>query len=169
MGIRKITLYIFAFFGGFFPFFAHAICPVCTVAVGFGIGLSRWLGIDDTISGIWVGALAVSISAWSINVLRKRNIKFFGMPFVTYVVWYAMIIIPLWYYDIIGHPLNSIWGIDKLIIGIIAGTIVFALAVFLYEYLKKKNNGRAHFPFQKVVIPIVVLGITSGIFYFITR
>jgi len=25
----------------------YAICPVCTVAVAGGVGLSRWLGIDD--------------------------------------------------------------------------------------------------------------------------
>jgi len=32
-----------------------AVCPVCTVAAGAGVGLSRWLGIDDIIIGLWVG------------------------------------------------------------------------------------------------------------------
>ena len=36
---------------------AHAVCPVCTVAVGAGLGLAEWLGIDDSISGLWIGAL----------------------------------------------------------------------------------------------------------------
>lgn len=35
---------------------AQAVCPVCTVAVGTGVGLSRWLGVDDTITGLWLGA-----------------------------------------------------------------------------------------------------------------
>ena len=42
--------------GLFFAIPAKAICPVCTVAVGAGIGLSRWLGIDDSITGLWIGA-----------------------------------------------------------------------------------------------------------------
>jgi len=28
---------------------AIAVCPVCTLAVGVGLGLSRWLKIDDLI------------------------------------------------------------------------------------------------------------------------
>ena len=36
---------------------ALAICPVCTVAVGAGIGLSRWLGIDDSDHRIVAGRI----------------------------------------------------------------------------------------------------------------
>ena len=39
---------------------ALALCPVCAIAVGAGIGVSRWLGVDDTITGVWVGGLIVS-------------------------------------------------------------------------------------------------------------
>lgn len=45
----------------------QAVCPVCTVAVGAGVGFSRYLGIDDTIAGLWIGALIVSVSMWTIN------------------------------------------------------------------------------------------------------
>ena len=34
---------------------AQAVCPVCIVAVGAGLGLSEYLGIDDTIAGVWIG------------------------------------------------------------------------------------------------------------------
>ncbi len=34
---------------------AQAICPICTIAVGAGVGFSRYLGIDDTIAGLWIG------------------------------------------------------------------------------------------------------------------
>jgi len=54
---------------------AAAICPVCTVTVGAGIGLSRWLGIDDSITGLWLGAFLLSISLWTIDWLdRKKSI-----------------------------------------------------------------------------------------------
>jgi hypothetical protein len=33
------------------------VCPVCTIAVAGGVGLCRYLGIDDLISGSWIGAL----------------------------------------------------------------------------------------------------------------
>jgi len=33
---------------------AWAQCPVCTVAIGGSVLLSRYLGIDDLIIGIWV-------------------------------------------------------------------------------------------------------------------
>jgi hypothetical protein len=38
-----------------------------------------------------------------------------------------------------------------------------------YQILKKKNNGHAYFPFQKVVMPIVGLALMSVAFYFITH
>ena len=64
--------------------------------------------------------------------------------------------------------MNEIWGIDKLLLGIIFGSVFFLLAVFANDFLKKKNGGKVFFPFQKVVVPIVMLGILSGVFYFLT-
>ncbi|HRZ29924.1 MAG TPA: hypothetical protein P5052_04275 [Candidatus Paceibacterota bacterium] len=34
------------------PFTSQAVCPVCTVAIASGVGLCRYLGIDDLISGL---------------------------------------------------------------------------------------------------------------------
>lgn len=146
---------------------AVPICVICTAAVSAGIGLSRWLGVDDTITGLWIGSLAVSISLWTINWLSGKNIKFFGRQPLIFVIYYASIIWPLYHYNIIGHPLNKLWGIDKLLLGIIVGTVGFIVAVLLNEYLKKKNDGRVYFPFQKVVLPIGLLAILSLTFYLI--
>jgi hypothetical protein len=35
--------------------------------------------------------------------------------------------------------------------------------------LKQKNGGKAHFPFEKVVLPVAPLIILSVIFYFVTK
>ncbi len=51
------------------------MCPVCTIAVGAGIGLSRWLGVDDLISGLWIGGLIVSLIGMTILWLNKKNLK----------------------------------------------------------------------------------------------
>lgn len=145
------------------------MCQVCTIGVVAGLGLSRWFGVDDTIFGLWVGGLLVSVTGWTVNWLKTKKINFKGMIIVTAIVYYASVIIPLYWKEIIGHPLNKLWGIDKFIIGIAFGSVIFAIAVLLYEVMKKKNGGHAHFPFEKVVIPISSLIILSAIFYFITK
>ena len=80
-----------------------------------------------------------------------------------------MVIIPLYHYNIIGHPLNVLWGIDKLILGTALGSIFFYAATLGYIEIKKKNHGRAQFPFQRIVWPVGILVILSAIFYFMTR
>jgi len=146
---------------------AKAVCPICTVAVCASVGLSRWLGVDDTITGIWIGGLAVSIIIWTIDWLNRKNIRFLGRKILVVIGYYLLIIWPLYYYNIVGHPLNKLWGVDKLLLGMIIGTIGFIIAVLFNEYLKKKNNGRVYFPFQKVVLPVGWLAILSLALYLI--
>ena len=151
---------------------AHAVCPVCVIAVGAGLGLSRYLGIDDTITGLWIGGFTVAMITWTINWARPKikkvqNQKWWnGLIFLGY---YALIAWPLATKDFIGHPLNKLWGIDKIILGITLGSLVFWGTSELYLYLKKKNKGKAYFPFQKVVMPFGSLAILSALFYLLTK
>src|SRR3989339_1118617 len=152
----------------FFARSAQAVCPVCVVAVSACVGLSQYLGIDDTISGVWIGGLLISMIIWTIDWLRRKNIKFYFRKILVAGLFYVFTIGPLYRSGMIGHPANKLWGIDKLLLGIIFGSIFFLAAVFLNSYLKKKNDGKVFFPFQKVVVPVAMLGILSGIFYFLT-
>lgn len=147
---------------------AQAVCPVCVVAVSACVGLSQYLGIDDTISGLWIGGLLISMIIWTIDWLKRKNIKFYFRKILVAGLFYVFTIGPLYRSEMIGHPANKLWGMDKLLLGIISGSIFFLGAVFLNNYLKKKNNDKVFFPFQKVVVPVVTLGILSGIFYFLT-
>jgi len=168
LSARKKLLFIAALlFLGARP--AAAFCPVCTIAVGAGLGLSRWLGIDDAVSGVWVGGLTMSFVAWTINWFNKKNIKFKGRKIITFLAYYAFVVGPLVWTGVIGHPFNKLWGVDKLVLGIVFGSIIFLSAGFFYNFLKKKNNGRAHFPLEKVALPVGSLFILSLIFYFITK
>jgi hypothetical protein len=155
--------------GLFFALPVKAVCPVCTIAVGAGVGLCRWLGIDDTISGVWIGGLIVSLIFWTLDWLNKKNIVFRYRGVVTTILYYIIVVVPLYFMGIMGHPFNKLWGLDKLLFGIIGGSVVFLLAVRLNDWLKKINGGRVYFPFQKVVVPIVSLLILSRIFYFIIK
>lgn len=147
---------------------AHAVCPVCTVAVGAGLGLAEWLGISDAISGLWIGGLAVSLIIWTINWLNKKEIRFSfkGQKILVAVGYYLIIVGPLWWKGMIGHPYNKLCGIDKLLFGIILGTVLFSAGVLIHNYLRQKNEGKSYFKGQKIVVAIAPLVIASIILYF---
>ena len=148
-----------------------AVCPVCTIAVGAGLGLSRFLGIDDTVSGLWIGALIISSSFWLVNWLMakyKLKIKESYLKAGVSVVTGALILIPLYFVDIIGHPYNTLWGIDKLVFGSILGSGIFLLALWT-DQKARKIKGKQFFPYQKVVLPIGFLAIGSLVMYLLTK
>ena len=149
---------------------ALAVCPVCAVAVIAGVGLSRWLGVDDTITGVWIGGLTVSLIIWTIDWFDQKKIYFWGKKIITAVGYYLLVVLPLFFIPgVINHPLNKIWGVDKLLLGITVGSAAFLAAALSYPFLKKKNGGKAYFPFQKVAMPVAALLILSLIFYFLTK
>ncbi len=150
----------------------QAVCPVCVVAVGAGLGLSQYLGIDDSISGLWIGGLTAAIAAWNINWFNKKNWSFGNKTLrdvLTVLAYYALIAWPLFSQDLIGSPGNKLFGIDKLAFGIIIGSVAFTGMSLWYVNLKKNNGGHAHFPFQKVAMPFGTLIISSGLFYLLTK
>jgi hypothetical protein len=150
-------------------FSVQAFCPVCVVAVGAGLELSHYLGIDDTITGLWIGALLIALSAWTVEWLVKKNIKFKREKIVVYGAYYGLTLFPLYWYGFMGQDNHFFWGVDKLLLGIILGSLVFHFGGIWHFKLKKKNNNKVYFPFQKVVIPVGLLTLLSFIFYFLTR
>jgi len=146
---------------------ANAVCPLCTVAVVFGVGLSRWLGVDDLITGVWIGGLLVSMIIWLLNWLKKKNVNFKFRGAVISILFYLIAFVPLFWTGILGHPLNKFLGIDRLIFGTVAGSLVFLAAVWLHEFLKKKNQGKPYFSYQKVIFPVGALIIATLTFYLI--
>jgi hypothetical protein len=145
---------------------AHAVCPVCTVAVGAGLGLAEWLGIDDSISGLWIGALIVSMSIWTINWLNGKNIRFTGRKILIFAAYYLIVVGPLFWKGKIGHPLNRLCGIDKLLFGIILGSLLFAVGVTFHNYIRKRNENKSYFKGQKIAFAVIPLIIASIILYF---
>ena len=148
---------------------AFAVCPICMVAVGAGIGLAQYFNVDDTIIGIWIGGLIVSLIVWTIHWLDKKNIRFYGRKISIVIIYYGSVIIPLYACGIMGHLLNKFWGMDKILLGIIIGTIAFFSSIIIHNQLKKKNNDQSYFPLQKVLIPVATLMGLSIIFYYLTK
>lgn len=165
-----LTLVLFVIFDLSFVISAYAVCPVCTIAVGAGLGLSRYFGIDDTISGLWIGGLILSSGLWFADWLRHRGvaIKTSYLNVASCLIFYLAVLIPLYFTSIIGHPYNTIYGFDKLLLGITIGSVVFIFAVS-FDKMIRKINGQQLFAFQKVILPIASLIIMSFIFQFALR
>ncbi len=68
---------------------------------------------------------------------------------------------------ILNHPFNKIFGIDKLIFGSVIGSVIFLFGVGTDKYLRKINEGRVKFYYQKVIIPVGLLLISSLILYLV--
>jgi hypothetical protein len=179
----KKILSISAFFLLISSKVAHAVCPVCTIAVGAGLGLAEWLGIDDSISGLWIGALIVSMSLWTINWLNKKSLalgndgsstpirkkpSFGGIisDIIIFIAYYLIVVGPLFWKGIIGHPFNKLCGIDKLLFGIILGSALFAAGAIFHVYIRKRNENKSYFKGQKIIFAIIPLIVASIILYF---
>jgi len=145
------------------------MCPVCTVTVIAGLGISRLLGIDDVIPSLWIGGLIMSLSfitnAWIAKKWPKVKSKYYFIP--TFVLMYLFVLIPLKLNGTIGIYKNTLWGIDKIIFGIVVGSLALLIGAWADKYQRVKFK-KIFFPFQKVIFPVVALIILSVVFYYIT-
>jgi len=143
------------------------VCPVCVVAIGAGFGFSRWFGIDDIITSVWIGAFMIAIISWTLSFMKKKGWSFTDDGIVITLAYMLLTYIPLYYAGIVGIPLNQIWGIDKIIAGSTVGAIFLFLGNWLHLYLKKENKGKSFFPYQRVAVPVVILVLISLILWLI--
>ena len=161
--------FLFFIFYFLFPPAVEAVCPVCIVAVGAGVGLSRYLGIDDTISGLWIGGMVVALSVWTATWVKKKWPKIkYTLP-ISFLLYTLMAVLPFWKTDIVGHSLNRLWGIDKLVLGIAAGMVLFVVGIRFDKWLRGKNEGKVYFLYQKVIVPVMTLLLGSLVFFILTK
>ena len=141
------------------------MCPVCTVTVIAGLGISRLLGIDDLVTAIWIGGLILSLSFITINWISKKwpklKSKYYYFP--TFVLMYLFVLIPLKLDGTIGIVRNTMWGVDKIILGITIGSAALLLGALVDKYQRVKFK-KIFFPYQKVVFPVLALIISSLVF-----
>lgn len=153
--------------------FVPLICDLCTIGVIAGLGVSRYLGIDDSVTGVWIGAFLVAIIQMTLVLLEKKNINFRFRTTIVSLSFVIFTLLSFYYAGVIGIYRNTFLGsksifLDKVLLSSFAGGITLMLASSLYQTLKKRNGGHAHFPFEKVAIPLVSLIILSTAFYFVT-
>lgn len=161
-----------------------AHCPLCTGAAVAGVGIARTYGVDDSIVGVLLGGFIASTGLWVHNWLkkRKRKIDFPLQALVLVVVSFLMLAIPMYMKEMIidfemvmsmpeMHSIlgMGVYGIDKLLLGMIAGALLISGVFTFSDYLKKRNNGKRLFMYQGFVFMIISLVILSGIFWLLTK
>jgi len=129
------------------------MCPICSIGVVAGLGLSRWLKVDDSVSGLWVGALILGISLWAFNLPRLKRRGWLALIFILIIFW-LFTFLPLYYFGVIDNSCKTIWGLNRLVFGSLLG-IILSSAAFLIK--------RGLFPYQRIIIPLSVLIIAGFI------
>ena len=170
LGKRNIIASGFLFFlFAIQPVLAH--CPLCVAATGAAVATSRWLGVDDIITGIFIGGMIISTSLWFNNILKKGNkskeyIKF--QSTLIFLVTLISVITGFHFLDIIG-PKNyfKLFGLDKILIGTFTGIAVSILGLKFHDFLRKINNNKNYIPLQSIVILLLFLILASVNFYII--
>lgn len=140
--------------------FANPACAVCTVAIGATLTISRRLGVCDNAVAVWLGAFLVILGYWAIKWFDKRNWHFWGRDIILMLLSFSMIA-ALYIKHLSYSP--CYWILDGFLFWAIIGGLVYVVSQKIYEYMKRHNNNHAHFPFEKVVLALVMLFITSWI------
>lgn len=147
---------------------AQAVCPVCTVAVAGGLGISRWIGIDDSVMGIWIGGLILSSGFWMADWASKKSWRIPYPKILSILLMILFVIPPLYMAKMIGSSGNTLWGIDKILLGTAVGSGLFYAGMKLDEWLRTTNENKVYIYYQKVIVPVFFLTIGSVVFFLIT-
>lgn len=136
----------------------YATCPVCIATVGGGLLIAKKLGIDDLLVSLWLSGLNTAVAFWLAGLIKKKP---WNNKILLSFFFYILTLIYLWSTKQIGYPGNKFLGIDKVFLGMTVGLVSFLLAVFFDQRLRQKNKGKVLFNYQKVIIPLLFLIITT--------
>ena len=142
-----------------------AHCPLCVAGAAAGVTLTRWIGVDDSITGVWIGALLGSASFWTYSAVlrrlpllssfrRNRVLKYTEnvLKPIIYLLVFALTIWSFYKFQLVIR-MSQIMGLDKLTFGILTGGVVFYLVDIANKYLVKKD-GRVFFPYQRMALSL---------------
>lgn len=142
---------------------ANPACAVCTVAIGASLEVARRYGLDDAVIGVWAGAMLALLGYWLILWFEKKNWTFAGRDLILMAVSVGSI--GFMYIDIPYAPrVIGIFYLDPLLFSTILGALTFIYVSKFYQWMKQRNGGHAHFPFEKVVLPVAALALLSVYF-----
>lgn len=142
----------------FFPGIVSAHCPLCVAGAGAGLSLSRLLGIDDSITGVWLAAFLGAVSFWTESFI-KRKVKGNWVKPVVYLGIFVLTLLSFFQFNLVGTH-GDIFGIHKLTFGIVSGGIIFYLADLVDDYVIKRT-GKVSFPYQRIIVSLGSMALLS--------
>lgn len=143
------------------PAYANPACAVCTVGVAVGLEIARNLGVDDGVIAVWAGALLALIGYWTILWFDKKGWNFKFRNSLIMILSISMIA-GVYIKDLTYSPKPIlIFYLDPFLFCTILGALILIYSSVFYQWMKAKNGGHAHFPFEKVVLPIAALTIAG--------
>ena len=163
-----------------------AHCPLCTTGAAVGVGFARAYGVDDSIVGVLLGGLIASSALWFNNWLKKKGKKFLLSETIFIIASFLLIAVPFYTAGLITdipmvksmpthHGMTGLgvlglaqFGVDKLLFGMILGTLGIWGTFALSDRIKK-INGKVLFPFQGMVFMIIALAILSAACWMATK
>ena len=146
---------------------ANPACAVCTVAVGASLEIARRMGVDDGVVGVWAGAFLLLLGYWTLKWMDKKNWHFKARDFVVLTSSVLMILF-VYISELVYTPKAIlVFWVDPFLFATICGALVLHYSSEFYQWMKRKNGGHAHFPFEKVVVPVVALILTAKLFAYI--
>lgn len=157
------------------PQTVYAMCPLCVAGAAIGLSIARYYGVDDTVTGLWLGALAVSTALWINTIIknrmRKANMK--QMPFQSVIVFVtiaAATIVPFYsagFFNGMPNMVDTIFGINKLVIGAVIGGIITLIGAPLSNFIKRKRNSML--PYQAIILTLGLLAISLLLLWYVTK
>jgi hypothetical protein len=141
---------------------ASAHCPLCVAGAGAGLTLSRILGIDDSITGIWLGAFIGALSFWFQRTVSLKY-KIFQGKIANFLVYTTFQILSIWsfYKFNLVTKHSDILGYDKLTFGIVIGAATFYLADILNQLIKARM-GKSILPYQSIIVSMGAVALSSS-------
>lgn len=140
---------------------ANPACAVCTIAVGASLGIARKLGFDDNIVGLWMGAFLTLVGYWAILWFDKKQWNFRGRNILLMLLSIASVGV-VYLKTLVYQPQPILFlYLDPFLFSVLLGATALFGSNKLYQWMKQRHGGHAHFPFEKVVLPVGILIILS--------
>jgi hypothetical protein len=165
--MKFIVMAITAIFSTISNALANPACAVCTVAVGASLGIARKMGVDDSVVGVWSGAFLMLLGYWTLKWMDKKGWNFKGRDFIVLALSVLMILFMYISHLVYTPKAILVFWIDPFLFATICGALTLHYSSEFYQWMKRKNGGHAHFPFEKVVVPVVSLCLVAKWFSYI--
>ena len=133
-----------------------ACTTLCPLVLGASLGIARKFGVKDEVVGVLFGALLAVVGYWFIRFCEKRNWNFKGRNLI--FMFLSISSVGFIYMNTLEYKPMLHWKllyIDSFLLAALCGALAHIGGVHLYAWMKERNGGHAHFPFEKVLVPIL--------------